>query len=120
MSKSKQEFQPGEDVAYVIMHRLTWRNPEMPDSRVVVANCGHKAWQAPTSTAFLADDPVGMGAYTVCTSCVSPEFLAEILDDGYLAAVPGSAQEFADAVGRSTADQVMAYLRDLGIREWSS
>jgi hypothetical protein len=112
-------FDPDEDIAWVIMHRLTWQNVDlMPDSVVVIANCGHRAWQAPSSTSFLAEDPVGRGAYTICTSCVSPEMLAEVMTQGRWSAVPGAADEFERAIGTANADQVMAFLASMGIREW--
>ena len=82
------------------------------DSVVITADCGHRAWIAPTSmTAHLSPF---MATRTTCMRCVSPKDLREAIATGNLRAVPGAKDELAAEVGPELADQVY---RQMGVNE---
>jgi hypothetical protein len=97
---------------YIVLHRVTWRPANvLPTSTVVVANCGHRGWLAPSSRKFLATAE-GAGCYLVCTDCISP---ADIEDpEEQVRAVPGAATEFDALFGPGQADRITAMLK----RDW--
>ena len=76
------------EVKFLILHRVTIWDSAMPGSIVVVTNCGHRGWIAPSSRAWLAGE--GADAYIICTACVGimPP------DDLEARTVPGAKREW--------------------------
>ena len=106
-----------DEVAEVIIlmptrfaHKL---ETHVPGSVVVTAGCGHKAFMAPTTVAFLADGP-HPNARTVCTTCAEPGLFSN--PDVQKRLMPGTRAEAESALGVGGADQLLALARDLGFQ----
>jgi hypothetical protein len=84
---------------------------------VVTADCGHRAWIAPTRQAYLAT-PEGRAVYVIYTDCMPRGALLD--SDIERRSLPGAEAELERTLGTSKAEQVAAFLRDVGIRPWQA
>ena len=82
------------------------------DSVVIDADCGHRAWIAPTGMTTVLSPFIQ--TRTVCIRCVPVEELRKARDRGDLRAIPGAKEELAAELGTDVADQLY---RDMGVNE---
>lgn len=96
-----------DDVAYLILHRVTIWDTAMPGSTIVVANCGHRGWIAPSSKQWLKTVQ-GQGAYLMCTDCMGQSTIPE---DFQANSVPGAKEEWHETFGPGFEKQFAAFLK---------
>ena len=86
----------------------------LPGTVVTTADCGHRAFIAPTAVAYLARDPLP-APRLLCSDCVPPDVMTDPATDRSL--LPGARAELEGAFGVAAADQLTAWARDHGLTE---
>lgn len=87
-----------------------WQMRDYPRSRVVMADCGHRAWLNMTSDKYLGT------VVTICTIC----FLASgdsDASDTVTMMVPGTMNYLREHFGDEVAEEARRFARDHGIEE---
>lgn len=82
---------------------------DYPESRVILANCGHRTWLSPPGEPYLDK------AYTCCTDCAH-ELLEDDTDDGPMVAVPGALAYIAKHHGAEGIDVALDLIKKYGVK----
>jgi hypothetical protein len=104
---------PLDQVEYLILLRVTWRTTtHAPGTKIIMANCGHRGWIAPSGQQFLREH--NNSQYVICTECMAAGDISEGIE---ARSVPGAEQEWTQVFGAEEGAKFSTFLRRHGIEE---